>query len=74
MPEPLRAAHKALDAAVEKLYRRTPFRDSIERLEFLFARYEKLIANEQHKSLKPTPRKESVPRNKKLETLTAEDL
>lgn len=46
MPETLRAAHKALDLAVDKLYRDTPFRDNTERLEHLFGRYEKLIAKE----------------------------
>ena len=46
MPDTLRAAHKALDLAVEKLYRDAPFRDNTERLEHLFARYEKLIAKE----------------------------
>lgn len=46
MPEPLKAAHKALDAAVERLYRARPFRDASERLEFLFARYEMLIEQE----------------------------
>jgi len=51
MPEPLREAHKALDRAVEKLYREKPFRDATERLEHLFARYEKVIAEE--KAQKP---------------------
>lgn len=51
MPEPLRDAHKALDRAVEKLYRDKPFRDATERLEHLFARYETLIAEE--KAQKP---------------------
>lgn len=49
MPAPLLAAHKALDRAVEVLYRERPFRDTSERLEHLFARYEKLIAAEQSK-------------------------
>ncbi|MGB7484090.1 MAG: DNA methyltransferase [Castellaniella sp.] len=47
MPTPLLAAHKALDRAVEALYRDRPFRDASERLEHLFNRYEKLIAEEQ---------------------------
>lgn len=51
MPQPLLDAHKALDRAVEKLYRDRPFRDASERLEHLFARYEKLIAEE--KAQKP---------------------
>lgn len=47
MPAPLLAAHKALDQAVEALYRDRPFRDASERLEHLFNHYEKLIAEEQ---------------------------
>ena len=46
MPSPLFNAHKTLDRAVEQLYRKTPFRDAAERLEHLFARYEKLITEE----------------------------
>ncbi len=46
MPDDLLGAHKALDRAVEKLYRDKPFRDAAERLEFLFARYEELIQQE----------------------------
>lgn len=46
MPDPLREAHKALDQAVERLYRAKPFRDASERLEHLFALYEKLAADE----------------------------
>lgn len=49
MPDPLLEAHKALDRAVEKLYRDKPFRDVTERLEHLFTRYEKLIAEEKAK-------------------------
>lgn len=47
MPEPLLNAHKTLDRAVEALYRERPFRDASERLEYLFHRYEKLIAAEE---------------------------
>jgi type I restriction-modification system DNA methylase subunit len=50
MPEPLREAHKALDQAVERLYRIKPFRDASERLEHLFALYEKLVAKEKAKA------------------------
>lgn len=60
MPEPLREAHKALDHAVEKLYRDKPFRDASERLEHLFARYEKLIAAEKAKA----PAKKTTTRSK----------
>lgn len=50
MPDSLREAHKALDLAVDRLYREAPFRDNTERLEHLFARYEKLIAKEEGKA------------------------
>ena len=57
MPAPLLAAHKALDRAVEALYRERPFRDASERLEHLFARYEKLIAAEMAKKQGNKPAK-----------------
>ncbi len=44
MPPNLRKAHKALDRAVDKLYRRTPFATERERVEHLFALYEKMQA------------------------------
>ena len=50
MPQPLLEAHKALDRAVEALYRDNPFRDASDRLEHLFSRYEKLIADEKAKA------------------------
>jgi hypothetical protein len=40
------AAHQALDAAVEKCYRTKPFTSDEERLEYLFALYEKMTAEE----------------------------
>ena len=40
----LAKAHRELDKAVDRCYRSKAFRDEQERLEFLFARYEKLIA------------------------------
>lgn len=46
MPAALLAAHKSLDAAVEKLYREKPFKDSSEKLEHLFTRYEKLVSGD----------------------------
>jgi hypothetical protein len=44
MPEALQAAHAALDLAVERCYRKTPFSldSDDERLEFLFKLYEKM--------------------------------
>ncbi len=60
MPEPLREAHKTLDQAVERLYRAKPFRDASERLEHLFALYEKLVAEEKAKA----PAKKKTTRSK----------
>ena len=42
MPKELVKAHKELDRAVEKAYRSKPFQSERERIEFLFAMYEKL--------------------------------
>ncbi|HKK17685.1 MAG TPA: type IIL restriction-modification enzyme MmeI, partial [Opitutales bacterium] len=46
MPPGLRAAHQALDLAVDQLYRKAPFTSDEERLEHLFKRYEAMIAKE----------------------------
>lgn len=46
MPKDLLEAHETLDLAVEKLYRDAPFRDSTERVEYLFKLYDKLISKE----------------------------
>ena len=44
MPLDLRKAHKALDEAVDKLYRQEPFQNDRERVEHLFKLYEDLTA------------------------------
>lgn len=44
MPADLRRAHRENDRAVDRLYRKQPFESERERVEFLFARYEKLRA------------------------------
>ncbi|MEO8926003.1 MAG: type IIL restriction-modification enzyme MmeI, partial [Caulobacteraceae bacterium] len=44
MPAGLRRAHRALDAAVDKLYRKAPFEDDRERVEHLFTLYEAMTA------------------------------
>jgi hypothetical protein len=44
MPKALVQAHRELDRAVEKCYRPEPFHSDRERVEFLFALYEKLTA------------------------------
>jgi hypothetical protein len=43
MPPPLRKAHRALDDAVDKLYRSTAFNGDRDRAEHLFGLYERLI-------------------------------
>ncbi len=44
MPSPLRKAHRALDTAVDRLYRPRGFSSEVERVEHLFKLYEGLIA------------------------------
>ena len=44
MPPDLRKAHQALDRAVDRLYRRARFTSERERVEYLFALYEKIRA------------------------------
>lgn len=44
MPPDLRKAHRALDIAVDRLYRREPFSSDRERVEHLFGLFEKLTA------------------------------
>jgi hypothetical protein len=44
MPENLRKAHRALDEAVDRLYRKEPFASDRDRVEHLFGLYEKLTA------------------------------
>jgi hypothetical protein len=44
MPNPLRKAHRALDEAVDKLYRGAAFSGDRDRAEHLFGLYEKIVA------------------------------
>jgi hypothetical protein len=44
MPSDLRSAHRALDLAIDKLYRTAPFESDRQRVEHLFGRYESLVA------------------------------
>ena len=46
MPTDLLKAHKTLDKAVESLYRKEPFTDDDDRLEFLLEEYEKLVGKQ----------------------------
>ncbi len=42
MPKGLKAAHKELDEAIERMYRLSPFGSDAERLEYLFRMYEEM--------------------------------
>ena len=42
MPKELTLAHKALDVAVDRLYRKAPFKDDAERVAFLFEMYKEI--------------------------------
>jgi len=44
MPQTLRKAHRALDLAVDRLYRPAPFTSDRERVEHLFRLYEAMTA------------------------------
>lgn len=57
MPADLRAAHLALDQAVERAYRREPFADDSERLAFLLELYRGLVAGESSCIRSPRARK-----------------
>lgn len=50
MPIALRKAHNAIDLAVDKLYRKTPFKSERERVEHLFSLYEKMTVPVEAKS------------------------
>ena len=56
MPADLRRAHRALDAAVDRLYRREPFTGDRDRVEHLFGRYEALIEPLEHEGAKQNKR------------------
>jgi hypothetical protein len=64
MPPDLRKAHRALDAAVDRLYRKEPFASDRERVEHLFGLYEKLSAPMLASQARPTrrsrPRKDDI--------------
>ncbi len=60
MPAPLAKAHAELDRAVDRCYRAEPFRSDRERVEHLFALYEKLTAPILPAMEERTPRKKST--------------
>lgn len=59
MPANLTKAHAELDRAVDLCYRQKPFESDRERVEFLFALYEKLTAPLTAKLKEPKRRRKS---------------
>ena len=59
MPDDLREAHHQNDLAIERCYRNKPFESDDERLEYLFKRYEKMIAIEKEKEEKAKQEKKT---------------
>ncbi|WP_207789980.1 class I SAM-dependent DNA methyltransferase [Sphingosinicella humi] len=64
MPANLRKAHAALDAAVDRLYRRKPFDSDRDRVEHLFGLYEALVDPLRHEGVKQVKRVERLKRRK----------
>ena len=56
MPPNLRRAHKTLDLAVDRLYRRAGFTSERERIEHLFTLYEKMMGSPLESKIKPKKR------------------
>lgn len=54
MPADLQKAHEMLDKAVDKAYRKQPFKTERERVEFLFGRYQALVQTATKKAVKKT--------------------
>ncbi len=59
MPAELRKAHRALDLAVDRLYRKAPFESDRERVEHLFMLYERMTAGLLAKPAKAKRRKKA---------------
>lgn len=56
MPGDLRRAHRALDLAIDKLYRPAPFASDRDRVEHLFGRYEALVNPLEREGIKQNKR------------------
>ena len=56
MPSELRRAHRDLDAAVDRLYRKVPFGSDRERVEHLFTLYQRLVDPLQHEGIRQNRR------------------
>ena len=56
MPAELRRAHRDLDLAVDRLYRRAPFNSDRERVEHLFTLYQRLVDPLQNEGVRQNKR------------------
>ena len=56
MPAELRRAHRELDLAVDRLYRRAPFGSDRERVEHLFTLYQRLVDPLQNEGVRQNKR------------------
>ena len=70
MPAELRRAHRELDTAVDRLYRRAPFASDRERVEHLFTLYQRLIDPLQNEGVRQNQR---FARRKKAATASNEE-
>ena len=69
MPAELRDAHRALDRAVDRLYRRSAFGSERERVDFLFGLYERLVAPVSA-AARPKPKRKRTPGKKSTKKKT----
>jgi hypothetical protein len=72
MPWQLRKAHRALDRAVDKLYRSAAFTGDRDRAEHLFGLYERLVAPLAASTRRPGPGQTGSPRSLRKSSATAE--
>lgn len=70
MPAELRRAHRELDTAVDRLYRRAPFASDRERVEHLFTLYQRLVDPLQNEGVRQNRR---VARRKRAATASNEE-
>lgn len=64
MPKNLLKAHQELDKLVDKAYRKQPFQSEMERIQFLFALYQKYIEKEQTEKAIKSEKKPKIRKTK----------
>jgi hypothetical protein len=72
MARQLRKAHRALDAAVDKLYRSAPFTGDRDRAEHLFGLYERLVSPLVAATRRPGPGQTGSPKRLRMSAETAD--